>query len=369
MSSREVSGGKLGTMWLLCRSPLPEEIVAMVTTAARELTTIMHTMQTALQAGIDTRTIHANAQTTTAIVDKHLRELKLILIGDAENDQDEGRAARAAAAAASQQQQFAAALISCLRFLPLEAQKNAALVFSNLVRRPDGTAFVAIVAQDTNILLCLTTAYRDDKADFALLCGMMLRELAGHEVIAKALLEAPKFWIFFTDFVSLRNFEVASIAFELLKAVLVGHCAVASVFIKGHYDAFVSYYNLLLESENYVTCRESLRLLGEILLQRANFSIMMKYISDAQNLKLIMTLLRSKKSRIQIEAFHVFKVFVANPRKPDTVINILFNNRHKLVAYLRNFHTDRDDNQFVEEKALMIDTLVNLPRPGSLPQA
>mmetsp|Transcript_7761 Transcript_7761/g.23056 ORF Transcript_7761/g.23056 Transcript_7761/m.23056 type:complete len:332 (+) Transcript_7761:92-1087(+) len=329
-------------MWLLSRSPTPEEIISTVTTASLELTTVMQTMQTALQAGFRTHIAHANAHATTAIIDKHLRELKLILIGDAENDQDEGRAARAAAAAVSQQQ-FAAALISCLRYLPLETQKNAAHVFSNLVRRPDGTTFAAIVAQDANILLSLTTAYRDEKADFALLCGMMLRELAGHEVIAKALLNAPKFWNFFTDFVSLRNFEVASIAFELLKAVLVGHCAVASAFIKGHYEAFVSYYNLLLESENYVTCRESLRLLGEILLQRANFSIMMKYISDAKNLKLIMTLLRSKKGRIQIEAFHVFKVLFFQESLPYNVLprSLLLIHGSLIVLFIFCSITDR----------------------------
>lgn len=184
-------------MWLLSRSPLPEEIIATVTNASLELTTAMHTMQTTLDAGIDSCMIHASANDTAVIIDKQLRELKLILIGDAENEQDEARAGRIAAAAVSQPQ-FAAALISCLGFLPLETQKNAAHVFSNLVRRPDGTAFAAIVAQDATILLSLTTAYRDDKANFALLCGMMLRELAGHEVIARALLEAPRFWNFFT---------------------------------------------------------------------------------------------------------------------------------------------------------------------------
>jgi calcium binding protein 39 len=37
-------------------------------------------------------------------------------------------------------------------------------------------------------------------------------------------------------------------------------------------------YNSLLMSENYVTRRQSLKLLGEILLDRSNFEIMMKYI-------------------------------------------------------------------------------------------
>ena len=105
----------------------------------------------------------------------------------------------------------------------------------------------------------------------------------------------------------LKSFEVASDAFELLKALLVDHCSLAAAFIEANYETFVLHYNQLLQSENYVTCRESLRLLGELLLERANFSTMMKYISDPENLKVLMSLLRSKKARIQIEAFHVFK--------------------------------------------------------------
>lgn len=283
-------------------------------------------------------------------------------LGDAEKDHDEGRGARVAAAAILQPE-FAVMLVSCLHLLPLETRKNAAHVFTNLARRSDGAAFAANVANNTIILSSLIDAYKDDKADLALICGMMLRETARHEIVAKSLLEAPYFWRFFTDFVRLKSFEVASDAFELLKALLVGHCSLAAAFIEANYETFVLHYNQLLQSENYVTCRESLRLLGELLLERANFSTMMKYISDPENLKVLMSLLRSKKARIQIEAFHVFKVFVANPRKPDAINSILFKNKDKLVAYLRNFHNDRDDDQFAEEKALVIDTLVGLAKP------
>lgn len=159
---------------------------------------------------------------------------------------------------------------------------------------------------------------------------------------------------------SLKNFEVAAVAFELLKSLLIDHSTVAATFIEANYVNFVSHYNQLLQSENYVTCRESLRLLGELLLQRENFTIMMKYISNAENLKIIMVLLRNKKSRIQIEAFHVF---VVNPRKPDTVSHVLFNNKDKLVNYFRKFHNDKHDEQFSEEKQLMVDTLLALVNP------
>jgi len=333
----------------------PEDLVQRLTVAALELASAC-----AGTAGADDGDLscHPASLKSFAIIDEHLKELKFILIGDAETEHDETRGARVAAAVA--QTNFAVGLVTCLGILPLEVRKNAAHVFSNLARRPDSNAFAVIIVREPTILTYLTNAYKDNTADLALICGMMLRESARHEIVAKAILEAPFFWRFFTDFVRLKSFEVASDAFELLKVLLVGHCALAASFLKRNYESFAAHYNLLLQSENYVTCRESVRLLGDILLQRANFSTMIRYVSDRENLKIFMNLLRSKKSRIQIEAFHVFKVFVVNPRKPIEITLILLNNKNKLVSYLRKFHNDKHNYQFEEEKALVIDTLMGL---------
>jgi len=61
-------------------------------------------------------------------------------------------------------------------------------------------------------------------------------------------------------------------------------------------------------SGNYVNKRQSLKLLGEILLDRTNFNVMTQYIANESNLKMMMNLLRDKSKNIQFEAFHVFKV-------------------------------------------------------------
>ena len=58
-------------------------------------------------------------------------------------------------------------------FLPLETQKNIAHVFANLARRSGGGAFANVVARDATILAFLTNAFKDDNADFALLCGIV----------------------------------------------------------------------------------------------------------------------------------------------------------------------------------------------------
>lgn len=51
-----------------------------------------------------------------------------------------------------------------------------------------------------------------------------------------------------------------------------------------------------------------MQLLGELLLDRSNTRIMMKYVTDATNLKQMMQLLSDSSRSIQFEAFHVFKV-------------------------------------------------------------
>jgi len=97
---------------------------------------------------------------------------------------------------------------------------------------------------------------------------------------------------------------------------------------------------------------------------------MMRYVSNVKNLCLMMNLLRDNSRSIQYEAFHVFKVFVGNPSKPQPIIDILSNNREKLLKYLEDFHTDRDDDEmFTEEKAQIIKEISKLGRETEVAQA
>ena len=65
---------------------------------------------------------------------------------------------------------------------------------------------------------------------------------------------------------------------------------------------------------------------------------------------------------ITLDAFHVFKVFVANPNKIPEVEKILRDNGPKLCAYLETLHSDKEatDQQFADEKRLIIATIRNL---------
>ena len=127
----------------------------------------------------------------------------------------------------------------------------------------------------------------------------------------------------------------------------------AAEFLETNYEKVFENYQKLLHSDNYVTRRQSLKLLGELLLDRHNFSVMTRYISNPgmsrnlyysslkavfssyefcnilvpllgfnaysiylkssnapDNLKLMMNMLKEKARNIQFEAFHVFKVAI-----------------------------------------------------------
>lgn len=84
---------------------------------------------------------------------------------------------------------------------------------------------------------------------------------------------------------------------------------------------------------------------------------MTRYIASTENLRLIMEALRDKSKNIQFEAFHVFKVFVANPHKPPAIASILRRNKDKLLRFLADFHRDREDEQFNDERAYLIQQI------------
>lgn len=199
------------------------------------------------------------------------------------------------------------------------------------------------------------------------------------------MLDTPIFYdlLRYTD---VATFEVASDAFLSFRELLTKHAALTSAFLLDQADPFFASYNKdLLSSTNYVTRRQSLKvramrpsagvtetnltqprpgclaqLLGELLLTPGNVEVMMLYISDVSHLMLIMTLLRDASRSIQFEAFHIFKVFVANPNKPPAVVEILRKNADRLLRFLSDFQTDREDEEFANEKAVLCRVLKEL---------
>nr|POE98046.1 calcium-binding protein 39 [Quercus suber] len=202
-----------------------------------------------------------------------------------------------------------------------------------------------------------------DSKEIALNCGNMLRDCIKFPSLAKYILESASFELFF-KFVELPTFDVASDAFSTFKDLLTKQDTMVSEYLTAHYDEFFNLYENLLISANYVTRRQSLKLLSDFLLEPPNSHIMKRYILEVRYLKVMMTLLKDSSKTIQMSAFHIFKVFVANPNKPREVKVILAKNHEKLLELLHNLSPGKgaEDEQFEEEKELIIKEIERVSR-------
>ncbi|OLN95384.1 Conidiophore development protein hymA [Colletotrichum chlorophyti] len=283
--------------------------------------------------------------------------------------------------------------------LPFESRKDTQVIFSYVFRfRPstaspksDPLALSYVVNNRPQVLLELCRGYEHKES--ATPAGSVLREVLKSEAAAAIILYDDNeesgssnkginlidrdrrqsgngvFWRFF-DWVDKSSFEVAADAFTTFRELLTKHKELVPKYLSVNFDLFFDKYNnILVQSNSYVTKRQSIKLLGEILLDRSNYSVMTAYVDRGEHLKICMNLLRDDRKMVQYEGFHVFKVFVANPHKSIAVQKILLMNREKLLTFLSHFLEDRtDDEQFIDEREFLIKQIRNMPPTPVPPQ-
>lgn len=87
---------------------------------------------------------------------------------------------------------------------------------------------------------------------------------------------------------------------------------------------------------------------------------MVWYVSSKDNLRIVMNLLRESSKSIQMEAFHVFKLFVANQNKPPEIVNILTANSSKLLRLFANLKPNKEDEEFELDKAQVVKGIAEM---------
>ncbi|KAI9890595.1 MAG: hypothetical protein M1814_003793 [Vezdaea aestivalis] len=264
-----------------------------------------------------------------------------------------------------------------------EARKDTQVVFSYMFRyvqtgNTEPLALTYVLNQRPEVIVELCRGY--ENAEGAGSCGNALREVCKHDAIAELILyDEPgmpsrrwdpnkpstgrgAFWQFF-HWINDSNFEVSADAFATFRDILIKHKQLISQYLLVNFDRFFTNYNtILMRSMSYVTKRQSIKLLGEILLDRSNYPVMTAYVADGENLKIVMQLLKDDRRMVQYEGFHVFKVFVANPKKSPAVLKILINNKARLLRFLPVFLEERtEDEQFQDERAFLIKQIESLP--------
>ncbi|MBA0694730.1 hypothetical protein Goari_005003 [Gossypium aridum] len=150
----------------------------------------------------------------------------------------------------------------------------------------------------------------------------------------------------FFDYIQLPKFDIAADAAATFKELLTRHKSTVAEFLSKNYDWFFAEYNSkLLESSNYITRRQAIKLLGDILLDRSNAAVMTRYVSSKDNLRILMNLLR---------------LFAAKQNKPPDIVSILVANKSKLLRLFADFKTNKEDEQFEADKAQVMREIAAL---------
>ncbi|GMN27805.1 hypothetical protein TIFTF001_001818 [Ficus carica] len=233
-------------------------------------------------------------------------------------------------------------LIICLPKLDLGIRQDATHVIANLQRQRVSSRLIASEYMEKNLDLMniLILGYED--SDMALTYGAIVRECIRHQTVAKYILESEHMKKIF-DYIEDPNFEIAADATATFKF-------------------FNKYNSKLLGSPSYITRRQSTKLLGDILLDRTNSSVKLRYVSSLDNLKIFMNLLRDSNKTIQLETFRVFKLFVGNQNKPTEIVNVLVTNKSKLLRFFEDFKFEKVPEQFETDKAQVVREIENLER-------
>ncbi len=140
------------------------------------------------------------------------------------------------------------------------------------------------------------------------------------------------------------------------------HKKMVAQFLEDKYESFMKRYAELLVSDNYVTKRQALRMLLDVLTDRNNINVMTRYINQPDNLKLMMNLLRDPRKTIHNDALHMFKVFVSNPNKDKEVVKILVKNQAKLLQFLAKMGADDSEEQVQEDHELVVAVISHLDK-------
>eukprot|EP01130_Rhizamoeba_saxonica_P017787 TRINITY_DN8704_c0_g1_i1.p1 TRINITY_DN8704_c0_g1~~TRINITY_DN8704_c0_g1_i1.p1 ORF type:complete len:319 (+),score=63.76 TRINITY_DN8704_c0_g1_i1:37-993(+) len=254
---------------------------------------------------------------------------------------------------ATEVNEFLPVFFDNLEMFDFESRKVITQIYDRILRFQVGGSSPTIdyLLLNTNLITTLIDSCQN--SSIIQNVGALLRSSIEHEDLAKYLLGEQCLDVFFV-YIQDTNFDIASDCFTTFRELLTKHKVLAADYLESNYVSIFEKYNELLNSDSYVTKRQSLKLLGEILLDRINFSVMTRYISERRNLKMMMRLLIDPKPTIQFEAFHVFKIFVANPNKPDPILEILIRNKQSLVLFLSEFQRENGDEQFTDEKAYLL---------------
>ncbi|KAK6589082.1 hypothetical protein RS030_233554 [Cryptosporidium xiaoi] len=178
-------------------------------------------------------------------------------------------------------------------------------------------------------------------------------KIISHEIIKNILYEDE----LLTKLIKLSGnhcFDISSDSITTLRCYLFISPKITNDYILKNIDLFFSnIFKYLIKSNEYVPQRYGLRLLNQLLSVKELSKVMTLFSGNSEYLKIFMDLISSNLETISFEAFHIFKLFIANPKKSRDILNILKSNKNKIIQLLQ-FQNSRIDEQFSSDKEVSL---------------
>jgi len=251
---------------------------------------------------------------------------------------------------------FIAKMLQNLPVLGFEARKRVVYIVQFVVTNHRDLS-VPYFLKNKKLFSVLVNSY-ETESNVVVSYDTILGTCIQIKELAEFLLSDPVFiWPFFKF---MESPTAGMDSFSTFKVLMTEHKGVAaSDFIKKHYETYFKYYNGLLQSSNFLTKVQAFQLLNELLCARVNYDVMVKYINDPENLKLVMLALKGGRAQ-QTAVFHVLKIFVGNPRKSPEVTSILKLNKDKFISFVQKFEKEKEDPRLERDKEAMLERLNEL---------
>uniref|UniRef100_C6JSI0 MO25-like protein n=1 Tax=Sorghum bicolor TaxID=4558 RepID=C6JSI0_SORBI len=238
---------------------------------------------------------------------KGIKEMKGILYGNGEDDPCEEACKQLTKEFFKKNTDTFRQFIVCLQYVNLDTQKDVTQVIANLQRQKVDSRLVASDYLEANLDLLEI-----------LMSGTLLRDCIRHQVAART----------FFDHIQFPDFNIQSDVFKTFKELMTRHKSTVAEFFSKNYDWAKFNSKLILSASNYFIRRQAVQ---------------------------------DDSIAIQVEAFHVFKLFVANKEQPPEITSILRTNRSKLLRFLKDFTAvEKDDKKFEADKATVISEILAL---------
>jgi len=254
-------------------------------------------------------------------------------------------------------QDFITKTLTYLPYLGFEARKKVVWILQFVITNQQKEA-VPYFLKHPKIFTTLVTCYENSDSKVVVSYNNILGTVIQNKDMCEFIFsDSP----YINPFFKYMESPTAGMdAFSTFKLLMTEHKGVpASEFIKKNYEAFFQNYNGLLQCNNFPTKVQAFQLLNELLCARINFDIMVRYINDPENLKLVMLALKGGRAQ-QTAVFHVLKIFVGNPRKSPEVASILKLNKENLISFVQKFEKEKEDPRLERDKEAMLEKLNEL---------